>query len=128
MDDSRRCTAMAHHTKQRCKKAAILGGVVCQTHGGGAPQVKKAARERLNDLIDPAINELGRRVEDRDNPALALRAAQDILDRAGYKSPAQIDLHTTVGQAEEETLRHMSDEKLAELKVHTAAVVALMGA
>ena len=97
-------------------------------HGGGAPQVKKAARERLNDLIDPAINELGRRVADPDNPALALRAAQDILDRAGYKSPEKVELNTTVGKLEEETLRHMSDEKLAELKVHTAAVVKLMGA
>ena len=117
MDDSRRCTATAHHTKQRCKKAAILGGVVCQTHGGGAPQVKKAARERLNDLIDPAINELGRRVEDRDNPALALRAAQDILDRAGYKSPRR----------SKEILAAMSDEKLAELEAHTDAVFELMG-
>ena len=116
-----------HRTKQRCKKAAILGGVVCQTHGGGAPQVKKAARERLNDLIDPAINQLGRRVEDRDNPALALRAAQDILDRAGYKSPEKVEMNTMVGKLQEETLRHTSDEKLAELEAHTDAVFEIMG-
>ncbi len=101
--------------------------MVCQKHGGGAPQVKKAARERLNDLIDPAINELGRRVEDSENPAVSLRAAQDILDRAGYKSPEKVELNTTVGKAEEETLRHMSDEKLAELKAHTDAVFEIMG-
>ncbi len=43
---------------------------------------------------------------------------------------SKIDVHhtCTVGLLEEETLRHMSDAKLAELKVHTAAVVALMGA
>jgi len=42
---------------------------------------------------------------------------------------SKIDVHHTgaVGLLEEETLRHMSDDKLAELKVHTAAVVELMG-
>ena len=36
--------------------------------------------------------------------------------------------HTgTVGLLEEETLRHMSDEKLAELKAHTEAVFEIMG-
>ena len=37
----------------KCRRAAIRGGTVCQYHGGGAPQVKKAAQERLADLIDP---------------------------------------------------------------------------
>ncbi len=43
---------------------------------------------------------------------------------------SKLDVHHTgaVGLLEEETMRHMSDEKLAELKVHTAAVVKLMGA
>ena len=51
MDESRRCTA---HTKRGpCKKAAIMGGRVCTTHGGSAPQVKAKAVERLLDLIDP---------------------------------------------------------------------------
>ncbi len=128
MDDARRCTAKSVRSGQRCKKAAILGGVVCQTHGGGAPQVKRAARERLNDLIDPAINELGRRVEDSENPALALRAAQDILDRAGYKSPEKVELNTTVGKLQEETLKHMSDENLAKLGEAIDTVFELMGA
>ena len=36
-----------------CKRYSILGGVVCATHGGSAPQVKRAAVQRLQDLIDP---------------------------------------------------------------------------
>jgi hypothetical protein len=36
-----------------CRKAPILGGTVCATHGGSAPQVKAKAAERLMDLIDP---------------------------------------------------------------------------
>lgn len=43
---------------------------------------------------------------------------------------SKIDVHHTgtVGLLEEETLRHMSDEKLAELKAHTDAVSEIMGA
>ncbi len=51
MDESRKCKAV--RGGRRCKKWAIRGGMVCQTHGGGAPQVKRAAAERLADLIDP---------------------------------------------------------------------------
>lgn len=42
MDESRRCTATSKAGVQ-CRKAAIEGGNVCPTHGGSAPQVKRAA-------------------------------------------------------------------------------------
>lgn len=47
MDDNRRCTATSQQSGSRCKKAAIRGGTVCQSHGGGAPAVKAAAAARL---------------------------------------------------------------------------------
>lgn len=52
MNQPRRCTA---HLKsgQQCKKRPIVGGHVCATHGGAAPQVKRKAAERIADLIDP---------------------------------------------------------------------------
>lgn len=45
-----------------CRQAPIKGGVVCVTHGGRAPQVKRKALERLADLIDPdrALREAAR--------------------------------------------------------------------
>lgn len=41
-----------------CKKYAIPGGEVCRNHGGAAPQVKKAAKERLKELQDPSLQRL----------------------------------------------------------------------
>ena len=63
MDDRRRCAANRRDgSGVRCKKAAILGGTVCGSHGGSAPQVRRKAAERLADLIDPdrALRELAR--------------------------------------------------------------------
>jgi len=82
MDDARRCTAKSSWSKQRCKKAAILGGTVCHTHGGGAPQVKRKAKERLEDLIDPdrALREAAK---------LAYSNIQDVLDEKGNVRPIQ---------------------------------------
>jgi len=37
-------------------------------------------RLRLAELVDPAITQLSRRVQDSKPPALALKAATDILD------------------------------------------------
>ena len=80
MDEARRCTANSSWSKQRCKKAAILGGTVCHTHGGGAPQVKRKAKERLEDLIDPdrALREAAK---------LAYSNIQDLLDEEGKVRP-----------------------------------------
>jgi hypothetical protein len=47
MNDDRRCTARSSQTGERCKKAAVLGGTVCENHGGAAPQVRAAAERRL---------------------------------------------------------------------------------
>jgi hypothetical protein len=41
------CTARAKSTQQQCKRAAVPGANVCVKHGGGAPQVQRAAARRL---------------------------------------------------------------------------------
>lgn len=54
---ARRCTSKCKATGKRCRKAPINGGNVCQKHGGGAPQVKAAAKERIRqyvaEMVDP---------------------------------------------------------------------------
>lgn len=73
---------------QPCKAQAIKGGRVCRTHGGAAPQVREAARERLLALVDPALGVLARAVRKRKSAqwepsATELRAVSEILTRAG---------------------------------------------
>lgn len=81
---ARRCTAH-NRSGERCGAPAVLGAQVCQAHGGSASQVRKKARLRLQELIDPAVTTLARTLTDRDaTSADRLRAAEMILDRAGY--------------------------------------------
>jgi hypothetical protein len=74
-----RCTARRTNGEP-CKHWAIRGGTVCYTHGGAAPQVKAAAKQRLLDLID----------QDRwreEISALALHKVPDIFDADGNMLP-----------------------------------------
>lgn len=91
----RRCTATSKQSGERCKRAPIVGGFVCDIHGGGTPAVKKSARERLLAMVDPALDALLRALQtgppcehcgrsDADRDPVVLRAAQLVLDRAGY--------------------------------------------
>ena len=55
--ENRRCTGRTRSAGTRCKKAAIKGGPVCDTHGGRVPVVKAAAKRRMReyvaDMVDP---------------------------------------------------------------------------
>lgn len=46
VNDDRRCRA-TNRAGTRCGRPAILGGTVCNLHGGKSPQAKKAAARRL---------------------------------------------------------------------------------
>ena len=45
-----------------------MGGTVCATHGGRAPQVQKSARERLAELVEPALKGLQKALKSNDLP------------------------------------------------------------
>lgn len=80
----KRCSAHSKRTGERCKKPPIRGATVCRAHGGGAPQVKASAEERLRALGGPALDALERALKAKD-ATKATRAALGLLDRAGIR-------------------------------------------
>lgn len=76
------CRATSKGTGKQCGRSAIPGGTVCRYHGGAAPQVQAKARERLAELVHPAIVRLGKLV-DAESEGVALGAVKDVLDRNG---------------------------------------------
>lgn len=87
----RRCTARSKRSGERCKRAPIVAGTVCPSHGGLAPQVQASARQRLDALVVPAIATMNRAVRSNDLPT-ALNAAKTLLKSAGLHEPNRDDL------------------------------------
>lgn len=47
-----RCTARSKRTGERCQLPSMLGGNVCRSHGGAAPQTRAKAKRRLEQASD----------------------------------------------------------------------------
>jgi len=115
------CSARSKQTKKRCRRPAIRGGNVCRHHGGGAPQVRRRAAERLAALVDPALDTLGRLIRERRDKRVALGAVKDVLDRNGYGAPRRFEIAggETVTEAYQElnsgTLTEAASARLREL-------------
>ncbi len=84
--DTPRCTATSKQSGVRCKRRPIPGGAVCVIHGGGSPQVKQKALERLMALQHPAIDRLTKLIDQEQFPTVAYAASKDILDRTMGKA------------------------------------------
>lgn len=127
-----RCTA--HKTNgQPCKQWAIHGARVCRSHGGAAPQVKRAAEERIRALVNPAldlitdyleppeVDEEGALLGQDVPPNVRLMAARDILDRAGYVAVQKVDArirnaHTVeIADLDDRILRLLGGRRLADV-------------
>ena len=89
--DPMRCKATTRSGRQ-CGSLPIRGGTVCRMHGGGAPQVKAAAMDRLRALQHPAIDRLGKLIDQEEFPTVAYAASRDVLDR-------------TLGKPQEQTMQ-----------------------
>lgn len=89
-----RCHAKNRRGEQ-CRQPAIKGGVVCRAHGGASPQVKRKARERFNDLIDPMINIATRLTDDalagRMSHSDQMRLIAFIADRTGFQPGVTVE-------------------------------------
>lgn len=101
--------AATNNRGEPCGRWAIVGGSVCPTHGGSAPQVIAAARERTQSLVPLALQVQEEILTDRGAPAqVRARVADSVLDRAGLK-PADVQVHLT-----EEVERPDLDARLAK--------------
>lgn len=75
----------------RCRSRAIQGGRVCRQHGGLAPHVKLAARNRIENAADQMAEQLLRMaIDPSTKDSVKLAAIRDALDRAGLKAPEQV--------------------------------------
>lgn len=68
-------------TGKWCGKWAIKGGTVCDKHGGNAPQVKKAAQRRLEQMLLRKVDRLHEISEQNIHMPSALGATQAIINR-----------------------------------------------
>jgi hypothetical protein len=92
----KKCSAKSSRTGEPCKKYAIVGGSVCDTHGGRAPQVREAARRRIEAMVPDALDGIellaGITGPGSQKDEVRLRALQDILDRAGLKGADKLEV------------------------------------
>jgi hypothetical protein len=109
-----RCTAHVSDGSRQCERWAINGSTVCATHGGQAPQVKKSARERLAELVEPALEGLHTALKSGEIPSI-VKAAQIVLDRTGFHPSKAIELTGEfVGPVEVVPAKHLDRLTLAE--------------
>ena len=123
MEARRQCTARARSTGERCGNRPIPGGTVCRFHGGGAPAVRRRARLRLAELVDPAISTLARVMVKAEKDSDKLRAAEAILDRAGHPRASRVEGHVSVDDAREMLIQRILELRAVALRELTALPV-----
>lgn len=113
----RQCEGTSKQSGKRCLRRATPGTNVCIIHGSGAPQVKLKARERLDQLVLPAIKVLADAMKTNDINA-QLRAAQLVLDRSGFGPKSDINLGGELNTNQKTTidLKQLSAETLKQIR------------
>jgi hypothetical protein len=96
----------------RCKNPPIRGATVCRMHGGGAPAVKEAARNRLAMAADGLMQTLLKIAASAESEAVRLAAVKDALDRAGFGAAHMVKLAAV--QPWEDFLADVIDDDIFE--------------
>jgi hypothetical protein len=120
------CHAHSGRTGELCNAPAVRGMTVCRTHGGASKQAINKAKLRLAELVDPAIATLAREMATAETSADRQRAANSILDRAGWGRVTAIE-GGDVRELLIARLLSMRDQALELDQVYEPEVLALDG-
>lgn len=90
-DPTRRCVA---HKKdgEQCRRWAIRGGVVCQYHGGSAPQVLAKARENMALAADHNRSNVQRLADAAESEQVRLQASNSLIDRVLGRATTTVEV------------------------------------
>jgi len=111
--ESQQCKATSKTSGNRCKQPAIPGGTVCIYHGGKAPQVMRAARARLRELLLPALDRLEKNLENTDG-WVGTKAVDQVLRYTDVKGPEKHEHKVAVYDPEK--FASLTDEELENLR------------
>ncbi len=115
---SERCTAN-NKRGTRCERPAIPGAVVCRYHGGGAPQVKRKAAERLLERqVRATLADIGEDVEPLEDPYAALMDVATQAKAFADVMKAKVAELTKVGYSSAQGL----EQTKAEVQVYLSAL------
>lgn len=96
-----------------CRAPAIRGARVCRVHGGSTRHIRDAANKRIEELVLPAVSKLRVLLLRGDSHTIQLKAATEILDRAGIVATQQVDVDNhvsiTVSYSDVELARKVID-------------------
>jgi hypothetical protein len=82
-----RCTARSKQQHRRCAKIPVAGAYVCEFHGGKAPQVKRAAKLRLEQHLLPiATLRAAELILQTEYPSTAATMINSVWDRTGFEA------------------------------------------
>jgi hypothetical protein len=112
-----------------CGRWAVRGGDRWPVHGAQLPSVREAYARRVDEagmrivtLADPALDTLERALADKDT-AVAVRAAQMVLDRVVPKPSAGVSVIVGLGEGcdgtEQRSPSEIIRERLAALRAQT---------
>lgn len=104
-----KCTARRHSDGAQCRRPAARGANVCPVHGGSAPQVRAAAKRRLEQAADALAQRLLGYALNGDAPDhIALIAIRDALDRAGLSAKTAVELSVAEPKPYEEVFGNIT--------------------
>jgi hypothetical protein len=116
------CTAN-RRDGHRCEAWSVAGATVCLKHGGNLPNVKAAAEARKDaarlkiiDMVDDAADVIEYLMMYGTQEQIRLKAATEVLDRAGIKGGADITVDHQLSLAPSKVLGDKLEEMANRLK------------